>query len=597
MNAALALPPPLVELDVACLISAPYDPYPAPPVTSDAATTIQGRQRRWRVLPALPAPDLGAPPLTARLLHARGIADRSEAAEFLDCAESLYQPPSVLSGVDAAVARLRAARERGERAAVYGDFDADGVTGTALMARALGRFGLRASAYIPHRVAEGHGLNTGAVDALAAQGARVIVTVDCGVTDVEAVAHAKALGVDVIVTDHHLPGETAPEAAAIVNPKLDGRGGASDQLTGVGMALKVAQALLEPEAGGDWADGLLELAAIGAITDLAPLQGENRYVVHRGLRQLRRTRNAGLLALMLSAGVEAPHASAQDIGYRIGPRLNAAGRLGHADSAYELLMTEDAGRADALAAELEAQNRRRQQLTEQTLEAALAQIEGAGGSGALAVAGGAEFNPGVVGLVAGKLAERYGVPALVYAQDGGVARASCRTAAGFHWRDALASIAPLLDRFGGHEQAAGFTCAAERLPEALGRLRTVAEERLDGRRGPADGVIDAEASPAEVMRGGEFEAMQRMAPFGVGNPAPLFLARDAEALRVNTMGAGGRHLRLSVRHGGAVWDAVAFRQSWADGARRAHLVYRLEVDRYRGAERLRLNVEDYAPAG
>ncbi|MDE2764827.1 MAG: DHHA1 domain-containing protein, partial [Chloroflexota bacterium] len=397
---------------------------------------------------------------------------------------------------------------------------------------------------------------------------------------------------------HHLPGEAAPDAAAIVNPKLDGRGGASDQLTGVGMALKLAQALLEPEADGDWADGLLELAAIGAITDLAPLQGENRYVVHRGLRQLRRTRNAGLLALMRSAGVEQAFADAQDIGYRIGPRLNAAGRLGHADSAYELLMADDAGRAAELAAEMEEQNRRRQQLTEQTLEAALAQIESAGGPGALAVAGDGDFNPGVVGLVAGKLAERYGVPALVYARDGDAARASCRAAAsGFHWRDALASIAPLLDRFGGHEQAAGFSCSAERLPEALERLRAVAAERLDGRLGPADGVIDAEASPADLMRGGEFKAMQRMAPFGVGNPAPLFLAQGVEAVRVNTMGADGQHLRLSVRHGGALWDAVAFRQSWAAGVRRAHLVYRLEVDRFRGNERLRLNVEDYAPAG
>ncbi|MCE2470106.1 MAG: single-stranded-DNA-specific exonuclease RecJ, partial [Dehalococcoidia bacterium] len=189
--------------------------------------------------------------------------------------------------------------------------------------------------------------------------------------------------------------------------------------------------------------------------------------------------------------------------------------------------------------------------------------------------------PGVVGLVAGKLAERYGVPALVYARDGDTTRASCRTASGFHWRDALASIAPLLDRFGGHEQAAGFTCSAERLAEALGRLRAVAAERLDGRRASTEGFIDAEAAPADLMRGGEFEAMQRMAPFGVGNPAPLFLARDAEAVRVSTMGADGRHLRLSVRHGGATWEAVAFGQSWAAGVRRAHLVYRLKVDRYR----------------
>ena len=561
------------------------------------AATVQGRQRLWRVLPALPAPDLGVPPLTARLLHARGIATHSEAADFLDCADALYLSPSVLSGIDEAVERLRLARERGEAAAVYGDFDADGVTGAALMVRALRRFGLRASAYIPHRVDEGHGLNTAAVEVLAAQGARLIVTVDCGLTDVEAIAQAKALGVDVIVTDHHLPGETAPDAAAIVNPKFDGSGGASEHLTGVGLALKVAQALLEPEAPRDWADGLLELAAIGAITDLAPLQGENRYIVDRGLRQMRRTRNAGLLALMRSAGVEPTFASARDIGFRIGPRLNAAGRLGHANSAYELLMTDDASRAAQLAAEMETQNRRRQQLTEETLLAALEQIERAGGPGRLAMAGGADFNPGVVGLVAGKLAERYGIPAVVYAQDGGLVRASCRSVPGFHWRDALASVAGLLHRFGGHEQAAGFSCSADRLPEALGRLEAIAAEQLDGRRTALDGIIDAEAGPGDLMRDGDFHAIQRMEPFGVGNPAPLFLARNAEAVRVNTMGADGQHLRLSVRHGGALWDAVAFRQPWVAGVKRAHLVYTLDVDRFRGNERLRLTIEDYALAG
>ncbi|MCE2470104.1 MAG: DHH family phosphoesterase [Dehalococcoidia bacterium] len=243
---------------------------------SAAATTIEGRQRRWRVLPALPAPDLDVPPLTARLLHARGIANPGQAAEFLDCAESLYLPPSVLSGVDAAVERLRAAREHGEHAAVYGDFDADGVTGAALMTRALRRFGLRASAYIPHRVAEGHGLNAAAVDTLAAQGARLIVTVDCGVTDVDAVAHAKALGIDVIITDHHLPGDTAPDAAAIVNPKLDGNGGASDQLTGVGMALKLAQALLELGRGAVGVGGHRRNHRPGAAARREPLHRRSR---------------------------------------------------------------------------------------------------------------------------------------------------------------------------------------------------------------------------------------------------------------------------------------------------------------------------------
>ena len=562
-------------------------------MTASETAALTGRQRMWSVRPREDAVHLGVAPLIAHLLHTRGITTARDAQDFLDIADSLYLPPSILSNVGSAVERLREARARRQGVAVYGDFDADGVTGTALMVRAFQRFGLWAVPYIPSRNTEGHGLNVPAIDGLAEQGVRVIVTVDCGVTDVDPIAHAKSRGVEVIVTDHHSPGASPPDAAAIVNPKVS-HDSAFELLTGVGMALKVSQALLESEGTPDWSDGLLELAAIGTITDLAPLQDENRYIVDRGLRQLRETRNVGLRALMRRAGVDPRHLNSEDIGFRLGPRLNAAGRLGDAMSAYELLMTTNAQRADALAAELEAYNRQRQTLTEEALQAGLEAAE-AYGERQLIMVGSSDFNPGIVGLVAGKLAETYGRPAVVYAHMGDRILASCRSVPGFHWAHALQACEGLLWRHGGHSQAAGFSCAPEHLDELRGRLETIAEEQLGGRALAADAIVDAEASPRELM-GDTFRFLSKMAPFGVGNPSPLFLARNLEVLTASPMGAEGAHFRLSLRHEGATWDAVAFRQAWAHGARAIDAVYALAVDHWNGSRRLRLDIKDYAVA-
>ena len=290
------------------------------------------------------------PPLVAHLLHQRGIRTGSEAEEFLSAADSLFEDPATLPDVDAATARIAQARDRGETAAVFGDFDADGVTGTALMVKALSKYGLNVVPYIPHRVREGHGLNDAAVDSLAAQGVRLIVTVDCGVSDVAAVAHACTVGIDTVVTDHHLVSGGLPEAAAVINPHAAHSGYGFDHLTGVGMTLKLSQALLEPQWGPRWSEGLMELAAIGTITDMAPLLGENRFIVRRGLEHLSRTSSEGLLALMRAARVDPAHVNAENVGFAIGPRLNAAGRLDHADIAYDLLVTEDrSGRRGACA--------------------------------------------------------------------------------------------------------------------------------------------------------------------------------------------------------------------------------------------------------
>jgi single-stranded-DNA-specific exonuclease len=558
---------------------------------------FQGLQKRWRVIEPPGDTDLlaldGHPALVARLLRHRGIHTAEEAEEFLAADPPALLDTHLLPDINLATQRLEWARDEGETVAVFGDFDADGVTGTALMIKAFRRYGLSAVPYIPHRVEEGHGLNPEAVHHLHGQGARLIVTVDCGVTDVEPIALARSLGVDVVVTDHHAVTGPRPEAVAIINPRSPGSTYPFHHLTGVGMALKLAQALLEPRDPDGWSEGLLELAAIGTITDMAPLIDENRSIVQGGLAHLRRTSNVGLRALLHAAKVDPAHASAETVGFALGPRLNAAGRLEHAMAAYELLMTGDSSEARALAAELDLNNNRRRELTEQVFQACRRQVVAACGADTLTMLGSADFNPGVVGLVAGKLTEEFGVPSVVYALEDGTARGSCRSRPGFHWAEALVACEDLLLRHGGHAQAAGFTCTLDALPEVEERLRAIASER--GSPVSTDGTVDAEVELVQLT-GPTLPALRRMEPFGIGNPAPVFLTRAVQVDEVRTMGADGQHFRLRLRTGGAVWDAVAFRQAWQPGTKLADIVYTLSVDHWGGTARLRLMLLDYAPA-
>ena len=533
------------------------------------------------------------PPLVAHLLFSRGITTAEQANAFMVVDESLFEDPATLPDVERATARIRVARDRSETVAVYGDFDADGVTGTALMVMALRRYGLNVISYIPHRVREGHGLNIGAIDKLREQGVTLIVTVDCGVTDVGPIQHAVNHGVDTVVTDHHLVAENLPNAKAIINPHAEHSKYQFEHLTGVGMTLKLSQALLEPEMGERWPEGLMELAAIGTITDMAPLLDENRYIVHRGLQHLAKTTSIGLQSLLRTTKTDIAHVTAETIGFDIGPRINAAGRLDHADTALELLTTDNRARADTLVGELDGYNTLRRELTEQTQIAARLQVPAQ--VPPLIAVGSPDFNPGVVGLVAGRLAEEFGAPALCYAQDGDSIMASCRSAPGFHWADALTACGDLLLRHGGHAQAAGFACKASDLPVLVDRLQAIASEQLGESPAVVDGIVDAEVRLADLM-GATFQALRKMEPFGIGNPSPLFLTRGVEVRDARTMGAARNHFRLTLVTGGATWNAVGFRQEWVEGTRCVDIVYTLDIDHWNGSPRLRLTLRDYAPS-
>ena len=564
--------------------------------------------RQWRILPAPPAGfsrTLGVPPLWANLLYNRGLRTPQELEPFLKAGPGLLLDPFGLPGMQVAVERLQRAIQHGETVGIFGDFDTDGVTATALLHQALTGYGLPLVPYIPHRVEEGHGLNSGALTALKGQGVSLLITVDCGVSSVAEVAQARSYGMDTIITDHHIPPAHLPPALAIVNPRVPGANYPFRDLTGVGLAFKLAQGLSQA-TGQAWDPSLLELAALGTVADLAPLQGENRYLVKEGIAQLQRTQRPGLRALYQQARLDPQRIDAEAIGFILSPRLNAAGRLDHAWTSLRLLVTDSEEEASGLAQELEGMNRQRQQLTSQYVEQAQRLVAGQEAQPLLLVES-EEFTPGIVGLVASRLVEEYARPAVVVALAGDMARGSARSVEGFNIVAALDRCEALLERYGGHSQAAGFVVRRDRLPALRRQLLEAAQEVLAGTVLTPTLEIDAQVSPRALL--GETQGFLRsLEPYGVGNPSPRFLTRHLEVLETRRVGKEGQHLQLKVREGGLViggaaaehqkkltWDAVAFQQAgrWQPGAQRVDLVYTVGEDTRWSAQGLRLTVLDF----
>jgi single-stranded-DNA-specific exonuclease len=558
---------------------------------------------RWRIAPPAPTdlrralPDVH--PLVLGALARRGLATPDVIRAFVDRAPG-DDNPFRLAGMNEAVTRLRTALRRGERIAVYGDYDADGVTATAVLMETFTALGADVAATIPHREREGYGLHVAALDRLAAAGVRVVVTVDCGIRSAGEVAHAVARGMDVIVTDHHaLPG-SLPSAVAVVNPhRPDCRYGFTD-LSGVGLAFKLAQALLRAEAGTgrrtpalDESD-LLDLVAIGTVADVVPLVGENRALVERGLDRLRSTERPGLSALLAAARRAPESLTARDLAFVVGPRLNAAGRMDDARLALELLLTRDAGDATALAARLEAHNEARRAATDAAVTAAEAALAERTDAPFLFYADGS-VALGVTGLVAGRLTSRHYRPSAVARIDGDVARASARSIPEFNITAALDEVSDRLVRFGGHARAAGFTARTGDLGAVVAHLTSRAAAAFEGC--DLRPVLDIDA----VVAGSDldwplFDALACLEPIGEGNPRPLLLWRAAPVASPRPVGAG--HLRFVVETPPPVGslDAIAF----GGGPRltalgdRADLVFSLEANTWQGNRRLELRIEDMA---
>jgi single-stranded-DNA-specific exonuclease len=501
------------------------------------------------------------------------------------------------------VDRLRRAVKKGERIAVYGDFDTDGVTATALLVQTLSALGARTLPYIPHRVKEGYGLNLEALRGLYRQGARVVVTVDCGIRSIDEV-EAASRGLDLIITDHHTVGQDLPPAVAIVNPKQPGCPYPFKKLAGVGLAFKLAQAILSVQRqmgpGPDLTeDELLDLVALGTVADLVPLIGENRALVRRGLGLMNKSPRPGIEALMADAGLRRGKIDATAIGFRLGPRINAAGRIDRAMLAYELLTKRDPLETRKLAGALGKLNQRRQALTETTVEAAEAQVREEDPDARLYLAASQDFPPGIVGLAASRLTEAYYRPSIVVELGEEQSRGSCRSIPEFDITKALDRCNDLLIRYGGHAAAAGFTVATEDLEALHRRLQDIAAEQLAGVELRPTLEIDAEI-PLEEVDWTTHALLNELEPCGMDNPSPVLLSSGVEVRDQRSVGSEQAHLKLTLRDGrGVAWDAIYFRRGNLRGQLpgRIDVAYTLEINEWNHRKRLQLNVQDLRPAG
>lgn len=567
------------------------------------------RASKWVVAPPVPEStrDMmsGIPPALLQVLYNRGVSRPAQIQAFLDGFYLESTDPFLLADMDKAVARIQQAIEQDEMVVVYGDFDADGVTATVLLTEALRGLGMhrqQAQPYIPDRVDEGYGLNEEALTALKEKGADLVITVDCGIRSVKEVEHANEIGLDMIVTDHHSLGSRLPPATAVINPKRPESAYPEEMLAGVGIAFKLAQALRQtmPQRARYDDSDLLDLVAIGTVADLAPLLGENRKLVREGLAVLNAARRPGINALRQIASLNGL-VTAETIGFGIGPRINAAGRLAHAYTAAKLLAVTNEPQAFALARELNGLNRQRQQLTAELSALAEGMIETT--DDPILIAADSGFLPGIVGLVASRLSDNYYRPAIVIEKGNDESRGSCRSIPEFHITEALDEVESLLERYGGHAQAAGFTVKNKNLPAFIERIREVARRRLAGKELAPSLSIDMEMD-LDAIDWALFESLAHLEPTGYANPAPVFMSRNVEVLGHRVVGQNGSHLQLTLanaeRHGSYYnqLPAIAFRQAaWAQRLpQMIDVVYTINVNEWRGQRNLQLMVQELRPS-
>lgn len=558
-------------------------------------------EKIWQIAEKIPAKNethlSKHSPLLRQVLYNRK-HDTAEAAErYLGALPPEGNDPMRMKGVPAAVDRLESAIHNGEQVVVYGDYDADGVTATALLVQSLQSLGGQARDYIPDRFEEGYGLNVQALRNLKESGAKVVVSVDCGIRSLAEAAEARKLGLDLIITDHHTPGPELPDAFALINTKQEGDEYPEKQLAGVGTAFKLSQALHARLRPGQNGHAGLDLVALGTVADMVPLAGENRWLVREGLNQIRRPQRQGLLSLMGASGVKPAKVCSGDIGYMLGPRLNAAGRMETAKAAFDLLVTTDLFKAGQLAQYLDNRNKERQVLTREMSASAEELAVRDDPDALLLVAIHPDYSSGVVGLAASRLVERFHRPAIVGQQGEEFTRCSCRSIPQFHITQALEQCADLFEAFGGHAAAAGFTIRNERVPELLARLNAIAAEQLGGLDLRPVVKVDLELALSE-LRPAMIQELEQLEPTGFGNPQVNLVSRGLQVKDARVVGKDARHLKLTVTDGRITYDAIGFGLGdWLpDLPLAVDLLYRFEVNEFNGQSRLQLNVRDLKPS-
>lgn len=566
---------------------------------------VEGNNRHWVVREKRPTlldrfvvslPNFS--PVLLQVLINRGIETVEEVRSFLDCSLERLHDPFSLPDMETAVARIIRAIESDEKIMVFGDYDADGVTGTALLVTVLRRLGVRVIYYLPERLTEGYGLNKSGIDRARSQGVRLLITVDCGVTDFAEIEYLRQLDIDVIITDHHeIEPEGLPAARMIINPRRSGHRYLFTELAGVGLAYKLAQALYSNLKRGNLGrDEYLDLVALGTVADVVPLTGENRILVKHGLSALMRTRNFGLQALIEEVKLGGKQITSSHLGYILGPRINASGRLGSAENAIKLLLTSSPAEAEMLAATLDQENRERQKLEGRVLREALALAEEqvSEEKARILVLGREDWHSGVAGIVASRLVDRFYRPALILATGEGLCRGSGRSIRNFHLRRALEECRELLEDFGGHEYACGFTVERGNLSAFRGKINEVASSWISDEDLIRQIDIDAEISFSELTE--DFMTqMEKLSPFGAGNPRPTFLTRNL-TLKSEPRQAGGENWRMWVTDGFQTFEARGYGQdgaSWKKSLRRSFDLVYSPVERFwQGQKIIQLRVKD-----
>ncbi len=542
----------------------------------------------------------GLSALCAAVLCARGLDTPEKAADFLQDSPDVFHDPFLLRDMDRAAARIERALAEGQVIAVYGDYDVDGITATCLLTEFLRGRGGSVVSYIPDRTEEGYGLNPSAIDYLNTKQVRLIITVDCGITAVDEVEYARALGMDVVITDHHQCKERLPDTI-VVDPRRSDCGYPFPELAGVGVALKLALALTSPREQAEVLRRCCELAAIGTVADVMTLTGENRALVRMGLASLAHTRRPGLRALMREAGLEPGKTpSAVTIGYGLAPRINAAGRMEQAMVALNMLLTRSEEEGRLLARKLCELNRERQAIELGIFEQCSQLLTaGAAPSGPAIVLAGEGWHQGVVGIVASRLAERYACPAFMICLENGKGKGSCRSFGGFNLFAALEKCAHLLEGYGGHELAAGFTILEENIPAFRRAICGLVDGYAAHHSMAASVDVDVEIGDCALLDTAQVESLALLEPFGAGNPKPVFLLRSATVVSCGNVGSG-RHLKLKLRRDGALLDAIFFGVNTETGGvsagDRLDVVFTPQVNEFRGSRMVQLQLCDLRPA-
>lgn len=552
--------------------------------------------------------NLGVPPLVGRVMFLRGIEAPGAAAEFLRADLDDLVDPFLLPDMEKAVVRVLRAVRHGERIRIYGDYDVDGITSTCVLLNVLKSLGADVDYYIPDRLGEGYGLNLEAIEKAAASGTSLLITVDCGITAVDEVELARERGMDVVITDHHEPADVLPRAYALVNPKRVDSSYPFRDLAGVGVAYKLASALLRARAGTLDApalpDEILELVALGTIADVAPLTGENRIFAKHGLARLNATSNPGLRALIDVSGLAGREIGVGAVGFSLGPRMNAAGRLGDATLCVDLLTTSSPERAAEIASVLDRANQERQSLEQAILEKAASMVKMTAtgeAEDAVLVLAGEGWHAGVIGIVASRLVERFWRPVILISMNGDEGRGSGRSIDAFDLYGGLVQCADLLKEFGGHRHAAGLAISRDAVDALRERLNHVGRSML----APED-LVRKVTCDLEV-RFGEIdlavaEGLAMLAPFGAGNPVPTFISRGVRLVEYRGVGVEARHLKMKLAQDGVMLDAIGFGLGdmapvlFTRGAREVDIVYTIEVNQWNGTRQAQLSIKELREA-